>query len=249
MNNVRAINFFLPIIICLGLGSCVLYDDEAYDLSNFNVDDVIVNVTPSRSLVSANGLDTTSIVVELPIEADTVTVSIETNLGTFVSSGTQKFSGTSYRRSIGGTNKHLVEAQLKAGADAGKAIIQVQVAGFQERVEVEFARSYPNEISVTPSKIGVARGFGNEIELSIALLAPVGIVSNNHPIELTATDSAQNSIGNFRVRPGSYSLNSAKAVFSVAPDTSYVGPIHILINTQGDAAPLNHEIIIYSLDH
>src|SRR5689334_2420533 len=117
----------LIVILALNISSCYKPVDD--DITNYFNDPEVMNVTPSATAISADGVSTVDIVVELPTKSanDKRAVTFNATAGKFVGSNTTTIIKTAELQFDGTIEKITTKATLRATLAPQTVTIRVSV--------------------------------------------------------------------------------------------------------------------------
>ncbi len=243
MNHFRII---LTMIFTVIITSC--YNNDDYLLKNIKIDEVITAIEFSNGSIIANGVDTTEIVVQLPLKADEnlSKVWVSASKGTF-SNDSNVIFGYPVHLSHKGKEVNAYKCALKSGIYEGHNLISISVGGITKDTTITFTKSYPESIQIIPSALSIDAGVSSELDIKVKLISSKGSISAQHPISINAYDKELNSIGSFRIKEEISNSNIYNSIYSVIPDTIYKGEISFVVKTRGvNNTDLTEQVKVYS---
>lgn len=251
MKYLRLIQIAMALPVLL-LGSC-LYIEEDYEITSFSINSLVERIEPiNPPILTANNADRVTIRVFLNNRSDSSqSVLFKTSHGLFTQNGKKELTVKSSYRLGGAELENMAEAELQTGFETGTMIVTVSINGFSTDYPIPVVRKYPSGITVTPSKLGVAPAFDSEIQFDVHLLADIGTVTKGHEIFMKVSNEVGDEIGTFRaVQNKSDSSGKGHFIYTVAPDTAFVGPLTVEAGTyisELETTPLVKSIVIYSI--
>ena len=193
-----------------------------------------IDIDPRRG-VPANGMDTVTITVSFPIEADRdlVRANFKAASGIFIESGTAEFEGT---RPVREGDIVTITARLRSSTQAGIHNLDIEVPNVSRRItSIEFLTSAPATISASKNKFAVEQGFRDEIQLTAAMRASQGLPNQGTAVTFIVADtisSANSSL--FRSLSGSNTSGVASVLFTPGDFGGYTGPVDYRVIATGE---------------
>lgn len=207
------------ILLCLVLVAC--HDPSNFDPDKIDIDTVIEIEGPAD--ITADGASTIKIRGHIPEEADEEhkKIKFEISSGTLID-GLK--SGTSLEVDIdgdttrNGRNTRFAEVTLKSTTNNGSIIVQATITDFETRKTITLDRANPDSVSVATSRLGIARGFSEELTITAQIHRDTGIPTAGVAIEFSvrrADGQVISSTENFRAsQTKTNSLGQATVIYS-----------------------------------
>ncbi len=197
-----------------------------HDPSNFNPDkidiDAVIEIEGPTG-ITADGVSTIKIRGHIPEAADEEhkKIKFEISSGTLID-GLK--SGNSLEVDIdgdttrNGRNTRYAEVTLKSTTSSGSILVQATITDFETRKTITLDRADPDSISVATSRLGIARGFSEELTITAQIHRDPGIPSAGAEVEFSVRRAGGNVISsteNFRAaQTKTNSLGQATIIYS-----------------------------------
>ena len=228
------------------------YKEEEYDITKYNVDDVILKIETDSSSMLADGSSTTMLRVFLPEDAveDLSEVKITLSNGLFVENElneiTTKPSLWTITENSVTTVQNYAEHEIQSSVSVGAIEIEVEVQRLVKTHRVTLNINPITAIKVTPSSLIISPYTFEEVSVVCNAESTSGTPSEGQKINLNALDSLFSPIGTFRTyQDETDESGQTTSSFTMLPDTSYKGKVYFI----GDAPSSGSKdtTIIYSI--
>lgn len=242
----------LKLIIAISIILNACYDDSLYNESQFTFDELVDKIELEKVKLFANGKDESLVNIIFGLDSNTENARFFATLsnGVFKSNrrDTISLKPKLNVNSFGNTEK-TISFKIVSSQTPGNTSLTLSLNDYIKIVDIVFERSYPSDLEILPNpKIFSRKNTGN-IELIANLLSEEGSPSFKTQIDFDITDTMHNSIGEL-LTDCKFVNESDKctALYSIWPDTSYVGRIIVKASTFNGVDTINEFINIYSTD-
>ena len=220
---------FSSLFILTSLVGC--YEEALYENQQFIFDDLVQKVVIEKTDILANGEDKSLVSIFFDTEENTNLIDFKAFLskGTFLENGKDSLSiQPTFQTNNKGEVQKVINFSIVAPIDTGKSKLILSLNSFLKEFNFSFIRNFPNSVEIVPKPSVINRKEISNVELIVKLSSASGLPTHGSFIFLSAVDSSQSSIGRFLSQCSFQEDNqNCTALFTIWPDTSYVGEITI----------------------
>lgn len=238
---------FIGTLVLLCTSGC--YKEEDFDTLALDPSDVIRSITSDRSSLLANNADIAEIAVELPEDGrEGLDVVFRTDKGVFLESNAATITvKTKVVLQDNGGPRIVAIAKLRNGLSTGTITVRAAIGAYEVDVLITSVDNPPTELELSASTLALSNDPEAEVELTAQLRAASGTVTKGHVVALQVLNSSMNPIGHFRVVENESNADGkCRFIYSLVPDSTYVGDLHIQASTQGPSGSVNATMTIYA---
>ncbi len=218
------------------------FKEDAYE--NVTAQELLTVKIDTLNPVQANGH--ASAVITVSVKKDAIrsrrTILLKTNLGEFI-------GGKGDSVLITANDSFVSEARLKSSIP-GEATIIAEIAGLKKMVpgRIEFARAYPEEITVNVDSFSIVNSFKSESIITASLVSGNGVCSIGQAVSFSVTGPEGHGIGAFLngVSIAETDVNGKAKIRYSAGNTNIAGRLKITAETKkADNSTISANTYIY----